>query len=264
MDANHGAIEKPAYMAVTVPNHSGLDNRLKLEALVYRIYDDTVAVRIDTAATRRNLYDVFKYSGLFDKDGNYLDKPYKDENAYRLTQNYAAAHLQLAFRYRLDGRRPEAIQELERILRMYPTFPATRAALGMFYIENGDTAKALTFFAASEKVTPNDPDLAYYYGIALGLTNQVDASLKEFLLAIDLSPDDAQAYFAAYSMLMDHGRTKDAADVLRRWLTRHPDDPQARGLYDRLVGPGGAAPGISPLGGPGGETSPPPGGVGAP
>jgi tetratricopeptide (TPR) repeat protein len=263
MAANHGAAAKPAYMAVTVPNHSGLDNRLKLEALVYRIYDDTVAVRIDTTATRHNLYDVFRYTGLFDRNGNYLDKPYKDENAYRLTQNYAAAHLQLAFRYRLDGRRPEAIGELERILRMYPTFPATRAALGMFYIENGDSAKALQFFAASEKITPNDPDLAYYHGIALGLTNHVDLALARFNDAINLSPDDGQSYFAAYSMLMDHGRRDQAADILRRWLARHPDDPQAADLLRRLVGPN-AMGGLAPPGGPAGDVAPGPGGLGTP
>jgi len=268
MAANKGAIEKPAYMAVTVPNHAGLDNRLSLEALVYRIHDDSVAVRIDTTLTRRNLYQVFRYNGLFDKDGNYLDKPYKDDNAYRLTQNYAAAHLQLAFRYRLDGRRPEAIAELERILRMYPTFPATRAALGMFYLENGDTLKSLDFFAKSQKIAPTDPDLAYYHGIALGLHNQVDASVSRLNDAINLSPDDGQAYFAEYSMLMDHGRSAQAADVLKRWLTRHPDDPQAMSLYRRLVGSAagalGGGPGIAPPGGPSGDAVPTPGAVGTP
>jgi len=251
MAANHGPGEKPAYLAVTVPNHAGLDNRLKLEGLVYRVYDDTVAVRIDTTATRKNLYQVFRYHGLFDKDGNYLDKPYKDDNAYRLTQNYAAAHLQLAFRYRLDGRRPEAIHELERILRMYPGFPATRAALGMFYLENGDTAKGLAFFAASQKVAPNDPDLAYYHGIALGLTNHVDESAKRLNDAINLTPDDGQAYFALYSMLMDHGRRAQAADVLRRWLARNPGDPQATRLLEQLVGRVGDS-GLAPPGGPAG------------
>jgi tetratricopeptide (TPR) repeat protein len=262
MAANHGPLEKPAYLAVTVPNHAGLDNRLKLEGLVYRVYDDTVTVRIDTTAVRRNMYEVFRYNGLFDKDGNYLDKPYKDDNAYRLTQNYAAAHLQLAFRYRLDGRRAEAIKELERILRMYPGFPATRAALGMFYLENGDTAKGLDFFAKSQKVAPNDPDLAYYHAIALGLTNQVDASAKRFDDAIALSPDDGQAYFADYSMLMDHGRRAQAADILRRWLARNPNDPQASALLQRLTGT--SDPGITPPGGPAGGGNPASGGVGAP
>jgi len=142
LEANRaaGVDQRPAYLAVTVPNRMGLDERMSLEGLVYRVHDDSVSARIDTVAIRRNLYEVFKYDGLYAPDGTYLETPYKDENAYRLTQNYAAAHLQLAFRYRLDGKRTEAIAELERVLRMYETFPAVRPALGMFHIENGDTA----------------------------------------------------------------------------------------------------------------------------
>jgi Flp pilus assembly protein TadD len=112
-------------------------------------------------------------------------------------------------------------------------------------------------------VAPNDPDLAYYYGIALGLTNHVDESYRSLNHAIDLTPDDGQAYFAAYSMLMDHGRTAQAADVLRRWLARNPNDPQARNLLQRLVGPGGDL-GLAPPGGPAGGTEPGVGGPGAP
>ena len=249
--ANKGAVEKPAYLAVTVPNHMGLDGRMKLEGLVYRVYDDSVGVRIDTTQVRKDLYEVFRYRGLFTKDGTYLDKPYKDENAYRLTQNYAAGHLQLGFRYRMDGRRREAVAELERILRMYPTFPAVRPALGMFYLEVGDTAKGLAFFEESRKVTPNDADLAYYHAIALGLSGHLDEAAKRFDDAIELAPDDGQTYFAAYSLLSDHGRIAQAADVLRRWLARHPDDTTARGMLDRLGGGAGAS-SLAPPGGPGG------------
>src|SRR5262245_4624754 len=75
-----GADGRQAYLAVTVPNHMGLDPRMSLEGLVYRVYDDSVAARIDTMKVRHNLYDVFKYDGLYAKDGTFLTKPYKDEN----------------------------------------------------------------------------------------------------------------------------------------------------------------------------------------
>ena len=256
-----GVDQRPAYLAVTVPNKMGLDSRMTLEGLVYRVYDDSVATRLDTLKVRRNLYDVFKYDGLYAKDGTYLEKPHKDENAYRLTQNYAAAHLQLAFRYRLDGDRPRALEELERVLRMYPTFPAVRPALGMFYIENGDTAKALAFFDQSLAITPGDKDLVYYAAVAHGLTGDIDRSHRLFQQAIALDPDDGQAYFANYSILRDAGRLKDAAAVLRAWLARHPDDTQAAGLLRELEGAlsGGVVPppaetpgSIAPPGGPGG------------
>ena len=250
MRANKGPAKKPAYLAVTVPNHMGLDGRMQLEGLVYRIYDDSVSVKIDTAAVRKDLYEIFRYRGLFTEDGTYLDKPYKDENAYRLTQNYAAGHLQLGFRYRMDGKRKEAIAELERILRMYPTFPAVRPALGMFYLENGDTAQGIAFFEKSKPLAPRDADLAYYHGIALGLTGRIDEAAVRLNEGIAIAPDDGQTYFALYSLLADHGRLAEAGDVLRRWLARHPDDTQARMMLERI---GGAGPtgSLAPLGGPG-------------
>jgi tetratricopeptide (TPR) repeat protein len=249
-----GVDQRPAYLAVTVPNHMGLDPRLTLEGLVYRVYDDSVATRLDTLKVRQNLYDVFKYEGLYAKDGTFLDKPYKDENAYRLTQNYAAAHMQLGFRYRLDGRRDLAIAEMERILRMYPTFPAVRPALGMFYLEEGDTAKALAFFSESRKVAPRDKDLAYYQAVALGLSGDISASLVAFKEAIRIDPDDGQSYFAAYSIARDGGRLDEAAEILRMWLTRHPDDTQAAAMLQELQGvaPDVAPHSIAPPGGPGG------------
>ncbi len=246
--ANTGANAHPAYLAVTVPNHMGLDPRLQLEGLVYRVHDDSVKVRIDTTRTSHSLYSVFRYRGLFSPNGTYLPTPYKDENAYRLTQNYAAAHMQLGFRYRLDGRRKEAVAELERIIRMYPTFPAVRPALGMFYLEVGDTAKGLAFFDQSLKVTPNDPDLAYYHGITLGIVGQTDRALKRLNDAIELAPDDGQFYFAVYSLCMDNGRPQQAADVLKRWLARNPDDPTATRLLAQLEGRTSS---LSPPGGPG-------------
>jgi tetratricopeptide (TPR) repeat protein len=135
-----------------------------------------------------------------------------------------------------------------------------RSALGMFHLENGDTARALAFFEESAKVTPNDRDLAYYHAVALGLAGQVDKSLARFRDAIRLDPDDGQSYFAAYSICRDAGRPGDAADFLRLWVTRHPEDAQADQMLRQLeaeMRPGGGA-SIAPPGGPGGV---PPGGI---
>ena len=109
--------------------------------------------------------------------------------------------------------------------------------------------KGLAFFEESEKITPRDADLAYYHGISLGLTGHPDGALKRLNQAIDLAPDDGQSYFAVYSLCMDNGRVAQAADVLKRWLARHPDDPQAQRLLSQIEGPSSS---LAPPGGPGG------------
>ena len=58
------------------------------------------------------------------------------------------------------------------------------------------------------------------------------------------------AAFAAYSILVDAGRPRDAAEILQQWVARHPDDAQAEAMLRQLQG---VAPGsIAPPGGPGG------------
>jgi len=53
------------------------------------------------------------------------------------------------------------------------------------------------------------------------------------------------AYYSAYSLLWGAGRREQALRYLERWLDGHPEDAQARQLYDlqrRALGGGAAAP----------------------
>src|SRR5262249_33925806 len=136
--------QRPAYVAVTVPDHHGLDSRLVLEGLVLRVEPDgfkggqgVVAFDrgwIGPTRMRRNLYEVFKYRGLYDESGNLLSHPFKDDNARRLTQNYMAAHMQLAFEERRAGQYALAMDELRRASRMAPNFSQAIGLLGMFQL----------------------------------------------------------------------------------------------------------------------------------
>jgi hypothetical protein len=122
--------KKQPYFAVTVPEHMGLDPYFTLEALVYRVERDSLHEPLDEPATRKALYETFKYRGLFNPDGSWDKKVYKDENASTLSRNYAAAHLQLAFYYRRQGRLDDAIREMERVGRMFPNYAEVLLPLG--------------------------------------------------------------------------------------------------------------------------------------
>src|SRR5262249_13872198 len=117
-----GGWAKPPYFAVTVPEHAGLDPYFALEGLVYRVNRDSLQDPVDEPATRKALYTTFKYRGLFNSDGSWDRKVYKDDNAATLSRNYAAAHLQLAFWYRKRHEMDRSIAELERVQRMFPDY----------------------------------------------------------------------------------------------------------------------------------------------
>ncbi len=234
---------KPAYLAVTVPDHHGLDDRMVLEGIVYRIHDDPVTPGngvyatsqnfLDEPTVRHRLYEDFVYRKLFTEDGTFIEAPYKDDNARRLTQNYMSGHVQLAYHYRRHGDMPGAVTELERAQRMFPDMTAVKGQLGIFYLEAGDTAKALDYLAraASESHTP---DVLYYQGLALGFCGRTDEAVAALREAARLDPSDDQPFLAAFSLLNDAGRREEAKGVLEELLRAQPRHEEARRYLDAL------------------------------
>ena len=238
-----GSWIKQPYFAVTVPEHMGLDKQFTLEGLVYRVQTDTLHTDIDVAATRHNMYDVFKYRGLFFSDGTWDTTVFKDENASTLSRNYAAAHLQLAFEYEKDRDLPKAIAELERVERMFPGYVDVLVPLGKFYMEAHDTVRAQRLFERLVAKNPRDSEAHYYYGVTLMFMRQTTPALREFDRAIELNPGNFYAYVAAYSMLHDMGRAEQAQGYLQRWVTLHPEDAETRRMLEGgLPGQAPAAP----------------------
>ncbi len=228
------------YFAVTVPEHYGLDKYFALEGLVYRVNRDTLQGSLDVERTRHNLYDVFRYRGLFTADGSWDPKVYKDENAATLSRNYAAAHMNLAYHYRNARDYDHAIAEMERVERMFPDYPEALIPLGGFYMDKGDTAKALSFFSGLATRAPNSPEVHYFYAVTLTFSHRVEDAVHEFDRAIEADPGYTQAYYGAYVTLTQAGQRQRAMNYIQRLAAINPGDPQVRQL---LQGEGGGTPG---------------------
>jgi DNA-binding SARP family transcriptional activator len=224
--------KKQPYFAVTVPEHMGFERQFSLEGLVYRVNTDTLHAEVDEEATRRALYQTFKYRGLFNEDGSWNTKVYKDENASTLSRNYAAAHLQLAFLYRHQGKIDQAIAEMERVARMFPDYTDVLIPLGGFYMDKGDTAKAVELFQQLVSRSPGNIEAHYYLGVTQIYRGKIHEALHEFDACIQIDPNYSQAYLAAYYSLKQVGNRDLAISYLSRWVDSHPTDAQARQLLD--------------------------------
>jgi len=242
-DRNDGGWKKPAYFAVTVPEHAGLDPYFSLEGLVYRVNRDSLQDPVDEPVTRHSLYSVFKYRGLFNPDGSWDKKVYKDDNAATLSRNYAAAHLKLAFWYRRRNELDRSIAELERVGRMFQDYVEVAIPLGGSYMDKGDTLKAMQLFEKLAKYHPENPEVAYYYGVTLLARHRVDQGLAEFDRSIRLDPNYNLPYYAAYLALWEQGDKERSLTYLQRWVDLHPDDAQAAQL---LASRRGSRPGQAP------------------
>ncbi len=241
-----GTWKKQPYFAVTVPEHYGYDKYFALQGLVYEVKTDSTQAGLDVAATEKALYHTFLYRGLFLKDGSWDPNVYKDENSETLSRNYAAAHLQLSLWYRRHGQLPKAIDEMERIVRMFPNYPEIQTPLGLFYMEAGDTMKALNFYQHLKEKFPNSPEARYYWGAALAIEGRLQEAAREFGAAVGLDPGYSQAYYGLYSSLSQLGDHEGAIAALQRWLLNVPNDQQARMLLQMEQGLGRKPPSSRP------------------
>jgi len=236
------ANRRAAYVAVTVPDHHGLDSMLVSEGLVLRVHPKIIETSdgfgwtgrnwMDTEKIKHALYDVCLYRNQFEKDGTYILKPYKDENARRLSQNYAAAHQMLAYEYRRQKRFDDAVSELQFVERMYPEGSPVEGVIGLFYLDAGDTARALAYYEERVRTHPSS-DIYYYYGVCLGFLGRVDDAVKQLLKAGEVDPTEVQAYKAAYALLHNAGREQEAQQVVEMLIQKHPEDPEVQNYLNQ-------------------------------
>jgi tetratricopeptide (TPR) repeat protein len=229
---------KPIYLAVTVPEQLGLERRLTLEGLVYRVHPNEVGLHvIDVQKTIDNLYRIFKYRGLLDKNRRYDASVYKDENAQRLVQNYSAAHIQVAYQLEQEGRLAEAVNLMRDAAKMTPDFPGIHEYLGRLYEEAGDYALAEQSYRTGLAREPGAVEYPFLLGSLLyerGHAEGNPALRQEGIALLRRSTELNQQYFdwfgTLFSALWTEGRREEAVEVLRTWIRAHPEDSQRQGL----------------------------------
>jgi len=237
--------KRPMYLAVTVPDHMGLDKQLVMEGLVFRIEPSPAATRVDTAKMRKNLYEVFKYKGLLTPEREFDHSVYKDVTALKLIQNYAAAHAQLAFELRRVGKLDEAIKELQQARIFNPYGAGVRVALGALYAEAKEYDKAEKHFRNMLKVFPSDYELHFRLGDVLLDEGEVQEAVQEFRKTIALKRDYFFPYGRLFAIYWQGGLRKQAVSLLGDYLRVKPDDQRIRSFYEAYqeslrVGRGGA------------------------
>ena len=216
--------QRPLYLAVTVPDQMGLEKRLSLEGLVFRVNAQESGRSVDVEKTTDNLYRVFRYEGLLDKNRNYDTKVYKDENAYRLVQNYTAAHVQVGYQLHMGRRAQDAIRVLEDAAKISPDFPGLLEYLGRLYDETGRVADAERIYKEGARRFPDAPEFPFHLGVIYYRTGKVEEGIAQLRLAVDMNQQYFDWFSALFTALWEQGRRQEAVDVLRTWVRAHPED----------------------------------------
>ena len=110
--------KRPVYFAITVPesNHAGLTGFFSWEGMAWRVLPQKSAGRgIDVERTRRNLFDVYRFTGLDDPS------IYRDDVEDRLLTNYQVIFDSLAITYQQLGLDDQAVETFSRYEKVLPS-----------------------------------------------------------------------------------------------------------------------------------------------
>ena len=229
--------KRPVYLAVTVPDQRGLDRQLKMEGLVFRIYKDPVNNQFDVVKLDENLNHKYHYRGFLTPTGEYDTSVYKDDQATRLLQNYAAGRLRLAAGLHQQGNDVQARAELEKIQKYARYFPGVDAALGVTFAQMGMAGEARAYYEKVLAQNPRDVGALAVLG-HLKLVGRDTAGAEPLLKkCIEISPaGDFNPYTDLATIYQRRGDFDSLVNLLQQWLRYHPEDTRVRNFLDALMG----------------------------
>lgn len=108
-----------------------------------------------------------------------------------------------------------------------PTAPASSAKVkeGMDAIQAGDFAKAKEILTAAEAAAPNDPQAAFYLGVALENGGDPKGARAKYEKALSLDGKLTEAAVNLSALLLDANEAKAALDVVQAALKHAPTQP---------------------------------------
>jgi len=244
--------KKPVFIAVTVPDLMGLDKNLVMEGLAYRVNkEEGTKIGLDVDRTLKNLNEVYRFDGLVlpsKTDPNqwvHDTLVYKDDNASRLTQNYAAAYTRVAIQLMEQSKYEQALQQMQRAIAISPDFTGGMVTYGVLLEQVGKLAEAEAFYRKQLAQDPNDWQLLYRMGECLSRqadslkadvkTKKLEESIPYYESAIQRAPTNQYyPYQGLAGVYYQLNRYDKAANILERWLVLHPDDTNVKAIYDEL------------------------------
>ncbi len=128
------------------------------------------------------------------------------------------------------GRPKEALEPLERAVRLQPLFMEAQIKRADVRFRVGDISGAIeTLRFVTQQEPEHYPRVWYNLGLLYLREQRMDEALYAFQQATRLDPDLVDAQVQAGSIYFARGMLQEAADWFRRAIANRPDAPQAYG-----------------------------------
>jgi len=228
--------KRPIYIAVTVPDLMGLEERLVMQGLVFELGDPLPGQtdRTDADLVLENLRR-FEWRGLLTEDWKHDYSLYKDENTRRLVQNYSAAFLRVAEARLEEGDHRTAEWASFTGAEVAPWSEPLQYPPGIFLMRMEMHAEAEEHFARMANRGFGTSRLYRMLGRTQELQGRMDHAEESYRRSLDLAPDDyrsSEAFEALRELFSFMWDVKEdlpgAYALLLDWNRRFPQDERIR------------------------------------
>lgn len=218
----------PVHFAVTVSDDNRMyrgkpiDDHLEMNGMMYRVKRETGKDMIDVDGTTRLYRDVFKYRGVSDTT------IYKDENAARLTNNYAAGFIMVSEALRKQGKLSDAIELTKKSISVVPGQWQSYAYLMQIYADMDSIQKVeeiVNTAPASVDIKPMWLTLANDYW---SKRKNKDRAYQILNRVLEKDPNYKNAYSQLVNYYYQDKQYDSLENLLTRWSTTHPNEPEAQ------------------------------------
>jgi len=226
--------KRPVYFAVTIPPSTYAPYRryLEMEGLAYKVVPREGENMVNVTRLKKNIYENFDYKCILTPDWKRDRSIYLPEYTEHLIQNYAAAFVQLSYIEHQDSSYADALRSMEIAYQISPQMEPPRQLLGLYYLDAGDTARAVEYYTDRLRRQPNDPQLMYRLaGIYQRMGEEGRAlDLIDALLVQD--PEDRELVLMASSIAARAGMAVRSRKYLADWVATHPNDGAASRMLE--------------------------------
>jgi hypothetical protein len=222
--------QQPIYFAVTIPSDTFAPyrNLLEFQGLAYEVVRREGQNMVDYDKVVENILHNYDYTSILDENWKRDRSLYLPPHTEHLIQNYAAAFFQLGVMQHRDSLYAEAVKSLEAAHEIAPNMSPPIQLLGWYYLDSGDTTRAIQFYLERIESQPNNLDMRFRLAGIFERTGQNAESLEQLEYILRADPNDRDALMAAVSMALRTQMIVKARQFLAEWLRLHPDDTSAK------------------------------------
>ncbi len=196
------------------------------KALMY--YEQTLTFSPHDADAMNSMGAIYRRIGEYGKSINILQRAL-DESGESAAVNY-----NLGFTYKEMGNYDDAIDAFESVVRENPADVLAYNHIGMIYLARKNYAKAAASFVCGLRTDPNHPILQYNLAKCHEATGQYNDAIRCYEAALRAKPGWQDAVHDYGRLLVKCQKTREAADLVRRALALHPDDPALYSVLGNL------------------------------